>query len=37
MLNKNLMNYQLSSEGKMLADIEDIRKFTVFFVFFSVR
>jgi len=28
MLNKNLMDYQLSSEGsKMLADIEDIRKF----------
>ena len=30
MLNKNLMNYQLSSEGsKMLADIEDIRKFII--------
>ena len=28
MLNKNLMNYQLSSDGaKMLVDIEDIRKF----------
>jgi hypothetical protein len=27
MLNKNIMDYQLSSEGKMLADIEDIRKF----------
>lgn len=27
MLNKNIMDYQLSSEGKMLVDIEDIRKF----------
>ena len=28
MLNKDLMSYHLSSEGgKMLADIEDIRKF----------
>ena len=31
MLNKDLMEYQLSShDSKMLADIEDIRKFTVF-------
>ena len=30
MLNKNLMEYQLSSKGsKMLADIEDIREFVV--------
>ena len=29
MLNKNLMNYQLSSEGKMLVDIEDIRKYII--------
>jgi len=29
-LNKNLMEYQLSSKGsKMLADIEDIREFVV--------
>jgi len=30
MLSKDLMNYQLASEGgKMLADIEDIREFVV--------
>tara|TARA_B100001964_G_scaffold210585_1_gene245130 strand:+ start:175 stop:378 length:204 start_codon:yes stop_codon:yes gene_type:complete len=30
MLNKNLMEYQLSSKGsKMLADIEDIREFII--------
>ena len=29
MLNKNLMDYQLSSEGKMLVDIEDIRKYII--------
>ena len=29
MLNKDLMEYQLSSSGKMLADIEDIRKFVI--------
>jgi len=30
MLNKKLMDYQLSSEGsKMLVDIEDIRKFVM--------
>ena len=30
MLSKDLMNYQLSSEGsKMLVDIEDVRKFVI--------
>ena len=29
MLNKDLMKYQLSSNGKMLVDIEDIRKFVI--------
>ena len=30
MLNKNLMEYQLSTKGsKMLVDIEDIRKFII--------
>ena len=29
MLNKDLMEYQLSSNGKMLVDIEDIRDFVI--------